>query len=48
MLPKPDEFHFDFDININKNSKLYTEKIYFCDEHCFTQIDDQSINQIII
>ena len=47
MLPKlTDAFQVDFDININKNSKLYTEKIYFCNEHCFTQIDDQSDNYI--
>ena len=43
-LPKPNGIHFDIDINMNKNSILYSENIFFCKNHAFVQEELQSDN----
>ena len=43
-LPKPNGIHFDVDINMNKNSILYSENIYYCKDTVFIQKDSNSDN----
>ena len=47
-LPKPDGIHFDIDINMNKNSILYSENIFFCKYPAFIQreLDSDIYNNI--
>jgi GR25 family glycosyltransferase involved in LPS biosynthesis len=43
-LPKPNGIHLDVDINMNKNSILYSENIFFCKDPTFIQKELQSDN----
>ena len=43
-LPKPNGIHFDIDINMNKNSILYSDNIYYCKSRAFIQKELQSDN----
>lgn len=43
-LPKPNGVHFDIDININANSILYSENIYYCKNYAFVQKEFYSDN----
>jgi GR25 family glycosyltransferase involved in LPS biosynthesis len=43
-LPKPNGIHFDIDINMNANSILYSENIFFCKDPIFVQEEIQSNN----
>ena len=43
-LPKPNGIHFDIDINMNANSILYSENIYYCKSHVFIQKELHSNN----
>jgi GR25 family glycosyltransferase involved in LPS biosynthesis len=43
-LPKPNGIHFDIDINMNANSILCSENIFFCKDPVFIQEEIQSNN----
>lgn len=43
-LPKPNGIHIDMNINLNQNSILYSENIYFCKDPVFIQKYDSESN----
>lgn len=46
IFPRPSQSHFDLDINIKKNSLLYTEHIYYCNDAAFVQSNSTSDNYL--
>jgi GR25 family glycosyltransferase involved in LPS biosynthesis len=45
-LPLPNGKHFDMSLNIDSNSLLYSEKIFYTKQPCFTQLLDKSDNYL--
>lgn len=45
-LPEPNGIHLDYAINIYKESPLYSNKLFFTTNKCFTQLIDKSNNYI--
>ena len=45
-LPEPNGRHLDNEIALNKYNILYSKKLFYTNEECFTQLTDKSDNYI--